>query len=408
MVKERLDFNQGTDVYRAYEALTRLGYSFASLDSGCSRVSYSSQSAAATSGSGDKVLKTCEVWNKFSDQSSGLSSTVRSLFGEAETWALPTKSSDKSLQAQLQSIDNEIKRLRKVHHGAQDEDLKVAKGLYQFLVSPTGLAISSVDDISENSASEILIQNRANCSEYFSIFRAVFNRAGLTVNPVFVFESATGDKKAHVASAFQYGGKTYLMDSFYNGFDTPHRRWALLSLREFWAWHFNNEGLMAEKAGKIAQAEKHFQRAADLDPDNPWIPNNLGQVLAGTGRKDEAKAAFQKSISVDGQFIEPYISLGALYLNASKWKEALVPLTQGYAIQSNEGRILYNLASAHFGLGEYQKSLGFIQKAILLNSNIADYFIFRADVFSKLNRSQEAQKDRAEAQRLQNNSSSDD
>jgi tetratricopeptide (TPR) repeat protein len=176
-------------------------------------------------------------------------------------------------------------------------------------------------------------------------------------------------------------------------------------LREFWAWHFNNEGLIAEKAGKISQAEKYFQRASDLDPGNPWIPNNLALVLEGAGRKDEAKTAFQKSILVDSNFIEPYLNLGALYLKESKWREALVPLAQGYAVQPKEERILYNLASAHYGLGEYQKSLSFIEKAIKVNSNSADSYLLRADVFSKLNRNQEAQKDRKEAFRLKGNAS---
>jgi len=401
MVKERLSFSQGTDEYRAYGALTALGFSFASLDNGCHRVSYSSSSAATTFGAGNKVLEACEVWGPLVDQSSRLSSTLTSLFGETPSLTLPTKSTDKSLQGQLKSIDTEIQRLKKKYQGDKKADLKLAQGLYDFVVSLTGLGIQPIDEIRENAPKKVLDLGRANCSEFFALFRSVFNRAGLQVSPVYVFESASGDKSGgHLATAFQYGAKTYLMDPFYDGFDTKHVKWASLTLREYWAWQFNNKGLMAVEAGKIAEAEAYFRNAERLDPNNPWIPNNLGLMLEKAGRKADAKSAYGRASGVDPQFIDAYVNLGALLLNEGKWKEARVPLGKGYLLKANDERVLYNLATAHYELKNYGKALFFIERNIQINSNNSDYYSLRSDIFSKLGRDKEAQKDRVKALRL--------
>ncbi|MFO1520279.1 MAG: tetratricopeptide repeat protein [bacterium] len=378
----RLSFSQGTDEYRAYQTLLGLVSSDSALDTGCHRLNYSSESDGPIAGASDQKINACEVWGNLTERFQSASPSLQTYFGEAPVWILPPQSTDKSLQAKIQKIDAEIKRLQNLYKGDVDGELKIAKGLYQLMVDPepAGLGITTTDVVRENTPSEALVQKQANCSELFATFKAIFERAGLKVKPYFVFESATGDKAFHVAAGYEFGGKTYLMDPFYNNFDTAHRKFAPLTLREFWAWHFNNKAKLEADAGHLAQAVSYFASARRLDASNPHFPNNLGLVLADAGKSKEAEAAYRQSMTIDSQFVEPYVNLGSLMIDGKRYKEALVPLSQGLQIQSNDKRILYNLASAHYELGNYKSALGFIDKALQIDKNNQDFQNLRRSI----------------------------
>jgi type IV pilus assembly protein PilF len=57
--------------------------------------------------------------------------------------------------------------------------------------------------------------------------------------------------------------------------------------------------------GKLEDAEKDYRRALALRPDYPEAHNNLGQLLAKTGRPDQAIREFDAALS-DLMYREPY------------------------------------------------------------------------------------------------------
>jgi type IV pilus assembly protein PilF len=67
-------------------------------------------------------------------------------------------------------------------------------------------------------------------------------------------------------------------------------------------------GLVMEFAfGRMDEAEKAYRRALLLRPDYPEAHNNLGQLLAKTGRPQEALAEFDLAIA-DMMYREPYVA----------------------------------------------------------------------------------------------------
>src|SRR5262249_1359765 len=230
---------------------------------------------------------------------------------------------------------------------------------YHFVVAnpPRGLGVQFVEEVRERNAGEVLKFGDANCSEFFSTLRAVFQRAGLDVYPVFVFEDtagdslATEDSPAHIATAFRHENKTYLLDASYDGFDTRHRKWAPLSLREFWAWHYNNRALISADAKNRKDAEQFFAIARRLDPNNPHFLNNLGLRRQEAGLAAEAETAFRDAIRLDPNFGEAYANLGGLLISQKKYRESQTVLAQGLAVQRNHPGILYNLALLQYEQG---------------------------------------------------------
>jgi Flp pilus assembly protein TadD len=404
-VTVRPTFAAGTSEERAYQALLGLGISVSTINSGCHQVNYSSRADGGSPGSGDQKINACEAWSSFAVQAHRLPTDSTALFGSQPPWVFPTNPSPQ-LQRILTRIDNEITRLRTLHQSAPDADLRIARGLYNFIVSasPNALGILYTNSIQTNSAGQVLLGGDANCSESFSTIKAVFGRAGLNVDPVFVFLPG-GNGNPHIATAFDFRGQTYLMDPSVNAFDASqlpsHSHRARISLREFWAWHFNDRAEMAADAGDIALAERFFAQARRLDPNNPHFPNNLGLRLDATGgRAADAESALRQAIQVDPQFIEPYVNLGALLVDQRRYQDALVPLAQGLTIDSHDQRILYNLALAHARLGHNSQALTYVERAIQQDSTDPDYFQLRADVLNRLGRYTEAHRALATVSRL--------
>ncbi len=67
-------------------------------------------------------------------------------------------------------------------------------------------------------------------------------------------------------------------------------------------------GLVMEYGfGKLAQAEADYRHALLIRPNYPEAHNNLGQLLARTGRPTEALAEFDKAIDVN-LYMEPWVA----------------------------------------------------------------------------------------------------
>jgi len=87
-------------------------------------------------------------------------------------------------------------------------------------------------------------------------------------------------------------------------------------------------GLVMEYGfGKLAEAEADYRHALAIRPGYPEAHNNLGQLLAKTGRNAEAVAEFDKAIDIN-LYMEPWVA------------------------RCNKGQTLYQMGRKEEGLGE--------------------------------------------------------
>ncbi len=68
----------------------------------------------------------------------------------------------------------------------------------------------------------------------------------------------------------------------------------------------------AEEGGDLEAAERNWRRAMRIDPADPTLPFNLGNLLDGTGRADEAALAYRLAIARDPRFAEAWLNLAVL------------------------------------------------------------------------------------------------
>jgi adenylate cyclase len=90
--------------------------------------------------------------------------------------------------------------------------------------------------------------------------------------------------------------------------------------------------------GRFEQAKSDSERAMQLSPRDPEIPNrlmNLGMVELGLGHFDAAVVDFQKAIDAGNHSFIPYVNLTAAYALAGKTDEAKSALAEARRLNPN-------------------------------------------------------------------------
>ncbi|MBX2861456.1 MAG: tetratricopeptide repeat protein [Vampirovibrio sp.] len=67
------------------------------------------------------------------------------------------------------------------------------------------------------------------------------------------------------------------------------------------------------QSGKVGSAEKHYQKALKVEPNNPYAMMGVGQCLSSRGKTDEALDVMHRLTKQHPGFAPAYYTLGTLY-----------------------------------------------------------------------------------------------
>jgi serine/threonine protein kinase/Tfp pilus assembly protein PilF len=98
--------------------------------------------------------------------------------------------------------------------------------------------------------------------------------------------------------------------------------------------------------GKIGQMDKAFielARAYELDPLNIVVNYGMGAGNAWARRYDEAKKAFEKTLSMDQNFVPAYVGLATVYFLQSRYQKALQELDKAWGLSKGSNPNLVSL-----------------------------------------------------------------
>ena len=145
-----------------------------------------------------------------------------------------------------------------------------------------------------------------------------------------------------------------------------------------------------------------IERTISQYPQKPSSYNNKGIIALKEGRKDEAVAAFLKSLSVDRNYFPALVNLSSLYIKAYDYEKALPLLTRAYAkVQGSddEGRakeyvkIANNYAVSLIWSKKFKQARKVYRKLIRRKQADVDIFINYAQfLIESLNNMSEAEK----------------
>ena len=92
------------------------------------------------------------------------------------------------------------------------------------------------------------------------------------------------------------------------------------------------QGFEAQRRGDTASALSLYQKAAALDPAYPTPLNDMGVLLEGQGRLEEAGGAYQKALSLNPNYLEAHANLAMLYERTGQKEKAIFHWLKRYEL----------------------------------------------------------------------------
>lgn len=151
--------------------------------------------------------------------------------------------------------------------------------------------------------------------------------------------------------------------------------------------------------GNVTDAYKALAAAMEIDSTDARYPNALGRCLRQMGRIPESVMEYERAISLDPKFGEPFRNRGNAFLEMGRYEEALTDFTTAINLMPESPLAYKNRGYTYFLAGNFQDALTDHDQAIKLDRNYEEAFRDRAEVLTKLGRIDEVMRDRKEAER---------
>lgn len=112
------------------------------------------------------------------------------------------------------------------------------------------------------------------------------------------------------------------------------------------------EAVAAQKAGRLAEAEKLLLEVLARGGKLPFVYNNLGLVYQQRRDHERAAAQFREAVRLDPKYVAPRILLGASLLALGRARDAAAELEQALKIAPREPAARFHLARAYERQGD--------------------------------------------------------
>ncbi len=131
--------------------------------------------------------------------------------------------------------------------------------------------------------------------------------------------------------------------------------------------------------GRLAEALEEALKAQEAYPEDPEVYNLIGLIYMDRHEYQKAIENFQKAISLRPQYSEAINNLGSVYLLQGKIKEAIRCFQK--ALENplyTRPYIAYtNLAWAYYQLGDKEKAIEYLNKALSYNPRYHLAYFYR-------------------------------
>ncbi|WP_447637309.1 tetratricopeptide repeat protein [Flavobacterium microcysteis] len=136
---------------------------------------------------------------------------------------------------------------------------------------------------------------------------------------------------------------------------------------------FLREGYLLYEEGKYQEAVKVFDKIVKNDPKFYSAQYEKALALAAGDDKEVAKAFYEDAINNGYAKEEPafYMAYGSLLSDQKDYDKAEKMFLEALKIYPNSSTLFYNLALLYLRKEERQKSVDYLEKAILINPNHA-------------------------------------
>lgn len=171
---------------------------------------------------------------------------------------------------------------------------------------------------------------------------------------------------------------------------------------------FIYENLSFQPSGNnswISYALDFYKKAGELDPKNPWIFNEIGQVYLQKSNilsrqngaekeiKDnlnKAEENLNKALELKPDFVQAVVQLASVFQKEGKIKEAIAKLEQTKLIASDDSLLAFQLGILYYGEGNNISAKAELERAVKINPNYSNARYFLGLIYAKEGKNKEA------------------
>jgi type IV pilus assembly protein PilF len=150
---------------------------------------------------------------------------------------------------------------------------------------------------------------------------------------------------------------------------------------------YNGYGLVYAYLKDDSKANSNFQRAIELDPNNPEIRHNWGWVLCTSGRARESLAEFNR-VALDPLYKTPEIAFtnaGRCALSINDKTTARQYLERALRVRPDYPQAAFTLAELNYGEGRFDEARAMMRIIMQSPTPTADALFLGACIERKLN-----------------------
>jgi arylsulfatase A-like enzyme/Tfp pilus assembly protein PilF len=162
-------------------------------------------------------------------------------------------------------------------------------------------------------------------------------------------------------------------------------------------------GVVNLATGDLDKAEHEFQKTLELRPGYDLALLRLAEVYTAGRRYGEAEAAYKKVIVQKPSDYMVYFNLGGLYVTVDRYDDALAAFRKAQALSGKDVLIPMVISRILLRKGDFAGALEAVGQALKLDPNLASAHETALEIYQKLGRASDAQREAQILQRLHSN-----
>ena len=134
----------------------------------------------------------------------------------------------------------------------------------------------------------------------------------------------------------------------------------------------NNLGILLTGFNRYDEAEKEYREEIRINPNYAGAHNNLGNVLVNLKRYDEAEKEYREEIRINPNYAGAHNNLGNVLKDLKRYDEAEKEYREAIRIDPNFAEAHYNLGFLLTGFNRYDEAGREYREAIRINPDFAE------------------------------------
>lgn len=130
-------------------------------------------------------------------------------------------------------------------------------------------------------------------------------------------------------------------------------------------------------------AMNHYRGVIEWKPDTKAAHMGLAQCYYMNGDVTKALKSYFDAAYYDPSDAEPFIKIGAIYLEGNRFAEAITPFRKALGINENKPMVRFYLGKAYMGMGNYKEALDWAKSEIEYHPRTADGYILAGQIQAK-------------------------